>query len=243
MKLSDRCYCVTGLTHANLFSVNAGFIVGKTETIIIDSGFNKESAQTIWGYASAVAPQNKISYLINLEGHYDHIFGNSFFKSKNVRIIAHEQVNLKQEEIDKYIEECNDEISIERRKRNKEAFIYFDGVKAFETDIKIKEDTELDVGGIILKIYVGKGHTDTNIMVYDPDDKVIYVADTIYSDFLPTLVFGNKDLWNEWLKTLLLIENLKPEILVPGHGRILYGEEIYKEIERHRTLILKRIND
>ncbi len=80
-------------------------------------------------------------------------------------------------------------------------------------------------------------------MVYEPMDKVIYVADTIYSDFLPTLAFGNKELWIEWLKTLELIEDWKPEILVPGHGRILYGEEIYEEISRHREIILNRINN
>ncbi|WP_346870606.1 MBL fold metallo-hydrolase [Clostridium sp. UBA5119] len=243
MKLSNKCYCLTGLSHADCFSVNAGFIIGKKETIIIDSGFTKESAQTILGYANAVAPENKVSYLINLEGHYDHIFGNSFFKSKGVKILAREGVSLKQEEIDSYIEECNNEIIIERRRKNKEAYLYFEGVKSFETDIKIKGDTELEIEGVNLKIYIANGHTDKNIMVYEPMDKVIYVADTIYSDFLPTLAFGNKELRLDWLKTLKLIEDLEPEILVPGHGRVLYREEIYKEISRHREIILKRINN
>lgn len=47
----------------------------------------------------------------------------------------------------------------------------------------------------------------------------------------------------DWLRTLDLIEDLEPEILVPGHGRVLYGEEIYEEISRHREIILNRINN
>jgi len=243
MKLSKECYCLRGLTHADYFSVNAGFIVGKNETIIIDSGFNEETAETIFGYATAVAPENKISYVINLEGHYDHIFGNTFLKEKGVKIVAHELVSLNEKEIDDYVNECNDEISIERRKKNKEAFLYFHGIKAFEPDIKINKNIDFLIDGLTLKIYTAYGHTDTNIMVYESKDKIIYVAVTIYSGYLSTLNFGNKKLWNMWLETLDLIESLEPLILIPGHGQVLYNDDIYKEIKRHRELIIDRINN
>lgn len=242
MKLSNKCYCLTGLTHANLFSVNAGFIIGETETIIIDSGFNNEAAQTIFGYATAAKPDNKISHLINLESHYDHILGNSFFKSKNVKILAHENnLGIDKETLTKYINECNEEISIERRRNNKEANIYFDGVTAAKPDIRINKNLELKFDGMSINIYIAKGHTNTNLIVYEPNDKVLYAADTIYSKFLPTLAFGNKSLWLEWLNSLSLIESLNPKILVPGHGPILYEKDIYSEIKRHREIILKRI--
>ena len=76
IKLSEHCYCLIGLCHSDYFSDNAGFIVGENEAIIIDSGFNLESAQTIFHYTKAVTPKNEISKLINLEYHYDHIYGN-----------------------------------------------------------------------------------------------------------------------------------------------------------------------
>lgn len=243
MKVSDICYCVTGLTHADYFSVNAGFIVGKSETVIIDSGHNIEAAQTIYGYAKAVAPNNKISYVINLEGHYDHILGNSYFIKKGAKIIAHSNVKLDKKELDNLLKESNNDIKIQRRRKNKEGYLYFDGVEPFIPDIHIKEDTSLNIEGTSVKIYVAPGHTDTNLIVFEEKDKVLYVADTIYSGYLPTLAFGNKKLWEKWLETLDLIESLRPNVIVPGHGPILRGHSINEEIERHRDIIKDRLQE
>ena len=62
MKLTERCYCVTGLSHSDCFTVNAGFVIGEKETVVIDSGFTGESAQTIFGYCKAAAPYIKIRH-------------------------------------------------------------------------------------------------------------------------------------------------------------------------------------
>ncbi|NIQ04686.1 MAG: MBL fold metallo-hydrolase [Candidatus Korarchaeota archaeon] len=241
MKLSKHCYCLTGLCHSDCFSVNAGFITGMSETIIIDSGFNIESAQTIYHYAKTAAPDNEITTLINLERHYDHIFGNGYFINKGVKVIAHEKVKLTEEEIAEFKHKSNEEIVFERRKRNKEAYIFFDNVKAFEPDVRISEDTDFEIDGLKIKIILAPGHTITNLMVYVEKDRVLYAGDTIYAEYLPTLRFGNEKLWNEWLTTLDTIERLKTEILAPGHGKILEKEEIQREINRHREILKKRI--
>lgn len=139
MKISPHCYFVPGLSHSDCFSVNAGFITSQHETILIDSGFNKESAVTLFSYAQAVQPGNKISHVINLEAHYDHIFGNAFLKKNGVKIIAHHETHLIREHLDSFIKEANDSIPIERRRRNNEAHIYFDGVEPFQPDIRVSE--------------------------------------------------------------------------------------------------------
>ncbi len=38
MKLSDRCYAVTGLGYSAPWSVNAGFVVGDDDTLVVDTG-------------------------------------------------------------------------------------------------------------------------------------------------------------------------------------------------------------
>ena len=75
-----RCYYLTGLTNSDLFSCNTGFIVGDKEVVVIDTGNNIESARTICEFISAVAPNKPITKVINLEQHYDHIFGNFFYR-------------------------------------------------------------------------------------------------------------------------------------------------------------------
>lgn len=237
-----RCYWLSGLTHADCFSCNAGFVVGNEETIIVDSGNNAESAATIMEFAKAVAP-NRRFVVINLEGHYDHTFGNAYFKRRGAQIMAHESVRLTQNELSEYIEACNEEISIPRRRKNKEAYLYFEGVEAFEPDIKISKDTKLNIDGLKLSIYLTPGHTPSNMILFEENERVLYAADTIYSGFLPTMAFGNVQLWHSWLKALDLIESLQPSILVPGHGKVLEGSAIQYELNRHRKLLKERIEE
>mgnify|MGYP004602235779 FL=1 len=65
-----------------------------------------------------------------------------------MKIEGHELSKLFKESLDAYIEACNDEIKIERRRKNKEACIYFANVKPFEIDHIIQKDTKLDVEGV-----------------------------------------------------------------------------------------------
>ena len=63
MKLSDTSYAVTGLGATPPWVVNAGFIVGQARTLVIDTGMNRLAAQTIFGYATAVRPENDLNVL------------------------------------------------------------------------------------------------------------------------------------------------------------------------------------
>ncbi len=243
MKLPENCYCLTGLSHSDCFSVNAGFVTGENETVIIDSGFNIESARTIHGYAKAAAHRNRISHVINLEEHLDHVLGNRFFIERGAKIITHKSVNLEQKNIEDYIRFSNDRITLKRRRENKEAYIFFKGVVPFKPDIAIDEDTDLKIDGVTIRIYLAPGHTEKNLIAYVEEEKVAYVADTIYSGYLPTLRFGNKGLWKSWLDSLDLLEGLNPDVVVPGHGEVLIGSSIDDEIKRHRKILRKRLEE
>jgi glyoxylase-like metal-dependent hydrolase (beta-lactamase superfamily II) len=243
MRLTNRCYCLTGLTYADYLSVNAGFITGDSETIIVDSGYNIEAAQTIEGYAKAAAPNNKITYIVNTDGHYDHVFGNGYFIKQGAKVIAHSKTAVSEQELLKHVAKCNKNINNDSRRSNREAFIYFDGIAPYKPNIAINEKLELSVDGLNLHIYPAMGHTVTNIIVYEKREKVLYSGDTLYSKYLPKLSLGNKVLWEKWIETLIFIEQLEPEVVVPGHGPVLHGKDIYTEIERHKKIILNRISE
>ena len=238
-----RCYWLTGLTHADCFSCNAGFIVGDRETVVVDAGNNAEAAATIYEFARAAAPGNPVTRVIDLEGHYDHTFGNAYFKKQGAEIWAHESVELTEEELAGYIEGCNNEIAIPRRRKNRAAYIYFEGVEPFVPDVKIREDIRLDVEGPDISVFLAPGHTKSNLILFEGTERVLYAADTVYSGFLPTMAFGDVELWKSWLGALDRIEALEPLVLVPGHGRVLRGDEIGRELDRHRELLKRRIED
>jgi hypothetical protein len=60
MKLSKHCYLISGLSVEPPWSVNSGFIVGEHTTLIVDTGSNYLSAQTIFGYATCAKLENKL---------------------------------------------------------------------------------------------------------------------------------------------------------------------------------------
>jgi glyoxylase-like metal-dependent hydrolase (beta-lactamase superfamily II) len=245
MELNRHCFAVTGLAHETGFSVNAGFVTGDGETLIIDSAFNYLSAQTILGYAKASARKNKIKYLVNTEIHFDHTLGNSVFKEAGAEIIACNKAAY-----DTYasvgwmIDKMNESLSLDlkNQKDPNKGEKFFANTVVCDPDKFIEKDTTLNVGGIEAKLILTPGHTDTNISVYIPEEKVIFVGDLIYSGYLPTLRFGNQRLWEQWIGSLEKLRGLEIEILVPGHGLICKKKEAHEEIERHKKFLTAAIS-
>lgn len=240
MELNRHCFAVTGLAHESGFSVNAGFVAGDGETLIIDSAFNYLSAQTILGYAKASAPKNKIKYLVNTEIHFDHTLGNSVFKKIGAEIVACNKTAYNTYvDIGWIINRMNETLSSEFRdqKDSNKGGKFFANTTICNPDRFIERDTSLNVGGIKVELIMTPGHTDTNISVYIPEERVIYVGDLIYSKYIPTLRFGNHKLWELWIRSLEKLKKMDIEILVPGHGLICRNGEIYEEIERHTKFL------
>jgi alkyl sulfatase BDS1-like metallo-beta-lactamase superfamily hydrolase len=79
MRISNRCYAITGLGFTPPWEVNAGFIVGDAKTLVVDTWPTYFAARTVYGYARSARPNNEM-IAVNTEMHVDHIMGNSFFQ-------------------------------------------------------------------------------------------------------------------------------------------------------------------
>ncbi len=242
MRLTERCYAVTGLAHSSGFSVNAGFVVGDGETLVVDSGFNHLSAQTILGYARAAAPRNRIRYLINTELHADHVLGNSLFKEQGATILAHRGAVLEPSRVDELGQGINEEFAERYRIRAAlgEGTLFFENTQVCNPDILIDEDRSLRLGGLQVEVLLTPGHTHTNLSVHVPDERLVYVGDLIYSRYLPTMrpsFFEGEGQWGHWMRSLGRIEALDLDVLVPGHGAVCEGARIDEEISRHRRYL------
>jgi len=52
-------------------------------------------------------------------------------------------------------------------------------------------------------------------MVFVPEDRIVYMGETFYSDELPYISEGYS---LDWMRAIEAAEALKAEIYVPGHG-------------------------
>jgi glyoxylase-like metal-dependent hydrolase (beta-lactamase superfamily II) len=229
MKYSDHCYAVTGLAFTPPWAVNAGFIVGENRTLIIDTGANYLSAQTVYGYASAVRPENTLAVL-NTEQHFDHTGGNSFFQEKGIDIYGHFQIHRQAKDLAVTISEFNETIPDMIRRKRGEGSILFQGSQVANPNQPIQAETEMDLGGLKVQILLTPGHTPTNISVFVPADGVLFTGDCVVNDYLPNLAEGSKNDWQRWQTSLERIRQLKPEVIIPGHGAVILKNEITNKI-------------
>lgn len=229
MRVSEHCYAVTGLYYFPPWTVNAGFIAGKKTTLIVDAGSNTISAQTVYGYARAVRPENDV-ILVNTEKHLDHIGGNSYFHERGVEIYGHALIKRRQRDYAAMVAEENSRLAdTERRSRN-EGLIAFQGTEIVNPDVGIAEAKHFDLGGVTAHVLPTPGHTETNLSVIVASERVIYCRDCVLEGFMPNTDEADVQ---KWQASLQVLRGYQPEILVPGHGNVITGREsITREIRR-----------
>jgi len=162
MKLSDRCYAVTGLGYSAPWSVNAGFVVGDDTTLVVDTGASALSGSTVHGYASAVRSGNALR-VINTEKHFDHIGGNCVFRAQGVPIAGHLRLRRTAEEFAAERAQFNGEISNTARRARGEQDVFFAGTTLTSPDLPLRREVEWDLGGCLARVLFTPGHTETNV--------------------------------------------------------------------------------
>jgi len=240
MRLSDRCFAVTGLAYVPPWSVNAGFIVGSETTLIVDTGANALAAATIHGYACAARPGNRLA-VINTEKHFDHIGGNSFFRELGIDIYGHIGIQRTEDEIRSEISDFNDQIASHARRSQREAEVFYSGTKLANPNRPISQDATLNLGDSEIQIFMTPGHTPTNLSVYVPSDGVLFCGDCLTSGYLPNLDCGTSNDWQVWLRSLDRTASLNPKFIVPGHGCVARGGEAMHLIQTVRDRITRSL--
>ena len=240
MRLSNRCYAVTGLGYSAPWCVNAGFVAGDALTLVVDTGGNALAAQTVHGYASAVRPGNQLR-VVNTEKHFDHIGGNGFFREHGIDIWGHAGVARTAGEFQAEIAEFNHAIPNARRRARGEASAFFHGTRLANPNRRIHEDVRFQLGGCTVEILLTPGHTATNLSVWVPEDGVLFTGDCLIGEYLPNLDAGTPGDWQLWLASLQRLEALKPAIVVPGHGPVARGDDVQAIVDTVRRVLEESI--
>src|SRR5215471_2175292 len=236
MRVSNRCYAVTGLGYSTPWSVNAGFVVGDDMTLVVDTGACALSAATIHGYATAVRPSNRLR-VVNTEKHFDHVLGNGYFNERGAEIWGHSKVDRSQTEFDAEIEEFNRAILNDARQAAGEARAFFQGTELAMPQYLVECDVAFDLGDCRVEILMTPGHTATNLSVWVPGERVVYTGDCLINRYLPNLDAGGVEDWKVWLLSLDRIEALGAQAVVMGHGVVARGDEVGRVIERVRGVL------
>ncbi|HEV3330617.1 MAG TPA: MBL fold metallo-hydrolase [Bryobacteraceae bacterium] len=240
MRLSDRCFAVTGLAYLPPWSVNAGFVAGDHTTLIVDTGANALAAATIHGYASSVRGGNGV-IAIDTERHFDHIGGNGYFRERGVDVYGHASIHRTEDEFRVEIAEFNAAIPDVARRRLGESEVFYRGTVLANPNRPLRDGTTLDLGGCSAEIILTPGHTPSNLSVYVPDDGVLFCGDCLINGYVPNLDCGMQSDWQVWLESLDRLGRLDLHAVVPGHGPVATGDAVPVLIDNVRRELERAI--
>ncbi len=212
-RISDNVYMFQSEQYAQ---VNAGVIVGPEWAVVVDTLALPDETRQMRDFIRERL-RVEVRYVINTHYHADHSWGNAFFPEATV--IAHRLTRaLQQEKGVPALEEA--------RAYNAE----FRQVRLVLPHITV------DQGGLVLKLgprltvrmlYL-PGHSPDGMGVYVDEDKVLFTGDAFTS--LPVLMPDESD-YDALVQSLKRIAQMPVEVLIPGHGDIVFRGEMVSEVE------------
>lgn len=210
-QLAAGVYAVLGDTGRGVEGrPNAGFVVTSAGVVVIDALASPGEGRVLLRTIRSVT-QQPVRYLVLTHHHPDHTFGAIVFKRAGARLIAHPDrrtlANIDGD--DRLASDWTGVMGLEQMR----GFAYAD-----TPDIPVRRDTALIVGGRRIAIVrPGAAHTAGDLMVWLPDDRVLFAGDVLVEDGVSMMVDGSSA---AMLGALARIDSLNPRVAVPGHGRL-----------------------
>ena len=202
---------------------NAGLIADGDESLIVDTLFDEELTLEMLDSMKSAEPKGmkNIRALINSHSNGDHCNGNNCVDTDEVisseatlEEMSHESPEmmaalLKQAPemgtLGKYFLECFGSFN-------------FEGVTKRLPNTTFTGQTQRQVGDKIVElIEVGPAHTNGDVLVHVPSEKVVFTGDILFIEGHPILWAGPV---KNWINACDRIISMEVDFVVPGHGPV-----------------------
>ncbi len=201
---------------------NAGLVCDSGESLLVDTLFDLKLTREMLAAMRRAAPAAaRIGTLVNTHANGDHCYGNEAVAG--ARIIASK---ASAEEMDELPASAMASLMKNAAALGPgAAFIAkcfapfdFEGISHVPPTETFERELDLRVGAKRVQLLeVGPAHTKGDVLVWLPDDRVIFTGDILFIDGTPILWAGPVA---NWIAACERIAELRPEVVVPGHGPI-----------------------
>ena len=236
-RIGDRFWYMTPVSETDRPIL--GLVAGKERTLMIDAGNSENHANLFLNMVKAQGVKEP-SYIVLTYWHWDHIFGLSALK--NTVSISSKKTR---EEIEKLkpLSWSNEAID-QRVAEGTEIEFCANAIKQEFPDkrdititlpvMTIEDEVEIDLGGITCTIrHVGGDHAEDSVVVYVKEEKILFLADSIY----PDIFSAKRNYTVDGIRTLLnKIESFDAETYILSHWRPISKEEFDAEASLLRSI-------
>jgi cyclase len=243
-KVADGIFYATASGTMTVGS-NSPIIVSGDEALVIDSETSPAAGRALVADVKAVTDK-PVRVVVDSHYHYDHAFGNQVF-GPDVQIIGHdntwrrlstnetlEQFTFKRslERVPPAVEAFKKEIaqttdaqqraSLERQIANNLAYLeQIKEVKVTPPNLTFDRMMTLHRGGRDIRLlFLGRGHTDTDVVLYLPKERIVCTGDLMES--IPSYMGDSYP--EEWIATLERLKGIDFDTVMPGHGVVFKGK-------------------
>ncbi|KAH7083023.1 beta-lactamase-like protein [Paraphoma chrysanthemicola] len=189
--------------------ISCTLVYGDTEAVLIDTPITKQQNIELADWIATTIPGIKLKYIYITHGHGDHWFGTNYLLQRfpGVKVIATPG-------------------TIQHMKDDASSF-----AKSWAVQFPNMIDTQFAYADPVTDAFtvnneqfvpVEVGHTDTNdsTILWVPSIRLAVCGDVVYGDCHQFLAKANTAaLRAEWIAAVEKVENLRPELVVPGHMR------------------------
>ncbi len=228
---------------------NGSIFVNENDVLVVDSHITPAAAWALLKELKNITDK-PVRYVVNTHFHFDHAHGNQVFPD-DVEIIGHEftraqlvsgaskngrswelfvgglpaRLTEMQAQL-KAAQDASDTAQAEELKKNIEVQKHYqDATAAIEVDPPTttlsQRMTIFRAGREIQLLYLGRGHTGGDVVVYLPQEKVVATGDLLTAG----LSYMGDGYLDEWVDTLEALKSLDFEVVLPGHGQAFRERE------------------
>lgn len=221
---------------------NAAVIVNEYDVLVVDTHSKPSAARALIRQIARLTPK-RVRYVVNSHFHWDHMRGNEAYPSafpSNIQIISTqatrenieklgvpsvaEAIKSLPEQIEKLKAELAQEKDakkkVERQSNLRQAESYLQELKAMRVVLPtLTFDKSLVLHKKERSIYIlflGRGHTSGDAVVFLPKEKVVATGDLLHG-WMP---FMGDAFPKEWVATLDELNKLDFQHVIGGHGEV-----------------------
>jgi cyclase len=238
-KIAEGVYYATA-TGSIVTGSNNVVIIGDRDILVVDTGTTPAAARAFIEDLKALTAK-PVRYVVNTHFHYDHTDGNQVYAGK-ADIIAHDYVRQaiqtfhalerepyktsqlinvpnRIESLRKQIAEAKDapaKADLEQQlKVAQEGWEQLKEIKPTPPNITYSKKKVLNLGGREVQLlFLGRGHTNGDTVVFLPKEKIVCSGDLMESQ----IAYMGDAQFDEWITTLEALKKLDFQTDLPGHG-------------------------
>jgi cyclase len=260
-KIADGVYYATS-SSPMATGGNHPIFIGDHDVFLVDAGTTPAAARALLQDLKLITDK-PVRWVVNTHFHYDHTDGNSIF-GPEVEIIGHEYVRHAIADLDVFHREpfktamANMPIQVEALKKQisdekdsaqraelqkqlaaKQAdWEEFKMLKPTPPNVTYTRRMTLYQGQREIQLlFLGRGHTQGDTVVYLPKERIVCTGDLMESQ----LAYMGDAMFDEWLTTLDALKELDFGTVLPGHGMPFHEKSLITAYQSYLKDFMARV--